>query len=155
MHNTVVGNAAAIAIWRGDGERVFNNILVSSGEVLACSDDTKNVTADYNLCQPDVAHQGPHSTAADPRFVDPDCGVFWLRPESPAIGKGTPEHAPATDFWGRPLPRGKAPDLGAFAFVPSLAAEKARVGWHGWPYRFAAKGEMELPDPWELPEEAK
>ena len=59
-----------------------------------------------------------------------------------------------TDFWGRPLPRGKAPDLGAFAFVPSLATEKARIGWYGWPYRFAPQGEMELPDPWAPPQDA-
>ena len=87
--------------------------------------------------------------------MDPDRGVFWLGPESPAIGQGTPEHAPTTDFWGRPLPSGKRPDLRAFAFVPSLAARDARVGWHGWPYRFAAKGEMELSDPWELRADAK
>ena len=151
VHNTVVGNAGGVAIWRGDGEIVFNNILLSSGEVLACSDDTKNVTADYNLCRPDPTRQGPQSTSADPRFVKPACGVFWLRPDSPAIGRGTPEYAPATDFWGRPLPRGKAPDLGAFVFVPCLAVEEARIGWHGWPYRFAPQGEMELLDPWALP----
>jgi len=150
VHNTVVGNGGCIAIWRGDGERVFNNILVSSGEVLACSRDTKNVIADYNLCRPDLARQGPHSTVGDPRFVKPDYGVFWLRADSPAIGKGTPEYAQPTNFWGRPSPRGKAPDLGAFAFVPSLATEKARTGWHGWPYRFAPQGDMELPDPWAL-----
>jgi parallel beta-helix repeat protein len=154
VHNTVVGNRGGIAIWRGDGERVFNNILDASGAVLTCSRDTKNVAVDYNLCRPDLAQQGPHSTAEDPRFFKPDCGVFWLRADSPAIGKGTPEHAPATDFWDRPLPRGKAPDLGAFAFVPSLATEKARVGWYGWPYRFAPKGEMEMPDPWALPQTA-
>jgi hypothetical protein len=96
----------------------------------------------------------PHSTAGDPRFVQRDYGVFWLRPDSPAIGKGTPEYAQPTDFWGRPVPRGKAPDLGAFAFVPSLATEKARTGWNGWPYRFAPQGEMELPDPWALPQAA-
>lgn len=148
VHNTVVGNGGGIAIWRGNGERAFNNILVASGNVFTCSRDTKNVTADYNLCQPDLAHQGPHSTAADPRFVKPDYGVFWLRPESPAIGKGSPEHAPATDFWGRPVPQGKAPDLGAFAFEPSLAKDSARIGYSGWPYRFAPKGDMELVDPW-------
>lgn len=155
VHNTVVGNHGSIAIWRGNGEQVFNNILVSAGDVLSFTYGTKNVTADYNLCRPDVAHQGSHSVSADPQFVDPNRGVFWLGPESPAIGGGTPAHAPATDFWGHPLRPGKRPDLGAFAFVPSLAAKGARVGWHGWPYRFAAKGEMELPDPWELQADAK
>ena len=151
VHNTVVGNGGGISIWRGDGERVLNNILVASGEVLAYSRDTKNVTADYNLCRPDSAHQGPHDATGDPRFVRGGYGVFWLGPESPAIGKGTPEHAQASDFWGRPLPRDKAPDLGAFAFVPTLTTDQVRTGWYGWPYRFAPKGEMDLPDPWTPP----
>lgn len=30
--------------------------------------------------------------------------MFWLRTGSPAIGKGTPQHAPLMDFWGRPRP---------------------------------------------------
>jgi pimeloyl-ACP methyl ester carboxylesterase len=155
VHNTVVGNGACIAIWRGDGERVFNNILVSAGDILSLSRDTKNVMADYNLCRPSLAHQGPHSQVADPRFVRAECGVFWLRPDSPAIGKGTSEYAPATDFWDRALPAGQLPDQGAFAFVPSLAADKARIGWNGWPYRFAPKGEMDLMDPWTQPEDGK
>jgi len=153
VHNTVVGNGGGISIWRGDGEQLFNNILVSAGEVFACSRETKNVTADYNLCQPAMARQGAHNTAGDPQFVKPGCGVFWLRPDSPAIRKGTAKYAPPTDFWGRPVPQGQAPDVGAFAFEPLLATEQARIGWHGWPYRFAPKGEMELPDPWAPPED--
>jgi hypothetical protein len=53
------------------------------------------------------------------------------------------------------LPRGKAPDLGAFAFVPALATDKTRIGWYGWPYRFAPQGEMELSDPWAMPQAAQ
>jgi hypothetical protein len=151
VHNSVVDNGRGIEIFRGDGEKVFNNILVSSGPALVSSHESKNVIADYNLCQPAATGQGTHSMAADPQFVKPGYGVFWLRPESPAIGKGSPDYVPPTDFWSRPLPRGKAPDLGAFAFESSLAGEKARIGWSGWPYRFAPKGEMELPDPWALP----
>jgi CubicO group peptidase (beta-lactamase class C family) len=45
----------------------------------------------------------PHSTAGDPRFVKRDYGVFWLRPDSPAIGKGTPEYAQAMDMGIRDL----------------------------------------------------
>ncbi|MHB1036383.1 MAG: right-handed parallel beta-helix repeat-containing protein [Pirellulales bacterium] len=151
VHNTVVGNAGGISIWHGDGEKVFNNILVTTGEALACSADTKNVAADYNLRRPEPSPREPHGATGDPRFFKPGYGVFWLRPDSPAIGKGSPDYAPAVDFWGRPSPRGKAPDLGAFAFVPALARDDARIGWQGWPYRFAPQGEMELLDPWALP----
>jgi hypothetical protein len=151
VHNTVAGGPTCIEIWRGDGEQVMNNILIATGEALSLSHDTRKVIADYNLCQPDLAHQGPHSLAADPLFVNPGKGVFWLRQGSPALGKGAPEYAPATDFWGRPLRPGPAPDLGAFAFVLSLATEQADAGWQGYPYGFAAKGEMELRDPWAPP----
>jgi len=34
---------------------------------------------------------------------------------------------------------------------PVLAKEKEGIGWNGWPYRFAPKGDMELPDLWALP----
>ena len=76
----------------------------------------------------------------------------WLKKDSPAIGKGSPEHAPLTDFWGRPAPKDKAPDLGAFAFEPSLLESEARAGWYlGWTYGFAPIRNAELPDLWTLP----
>ena len=78
-------------------------------------------------------------------------GVLWLRADSPAIGKGSPQHAPATDFWGRPRPRDKAPDLGAFPFEPALARPEFRAGWDsGWPYHRHGN-KVGLPDPWMLP----
>jgi hypothetical protein len=55
------------------------------------------------------------------------------------------------DFWGRHGQPGRIPDLGAFAFEPSLATEQAAVGWQGYPYRFAVKGEMELRNLWVQP----
>ena len=151
-NNTVADNARCIEIWRGDGEKVFNNILAGPGQALAFSHNTKNVAADHNLCRRDPAHQGPHSMVADPQFVDPSRGLYWLQAGSPAIGRGTPDQARPTDFWGRPTRRGPAPDLGAFAFVPSLADPQKRIGWYGYPYRFHPKGDMELPDLWALPE---
>ena len=46
-----------------------------------------------------------------------------------AIGKGDPKYAFDTDFWGRPVSRKQAPDLGAFAFDPFLTTEAARDNW--------------------------
>src|SRR5439155_7342587 len=96
--------------------------------------------------------QGPHGISGDPQFVDPEHGAYWLRPGSPAIGKNTLQDTPPTDFWGRPLSRDRAPDLGAFPFVPFLATEPARAGWYsGWAYRFSPSPEHEVPDLWGAP----
>lgn len=154
--NTIVNNTVVehqpLTLWNGNGEVVANNILVAeNAEVLSFDQDTQNVLVDYNLCVPKSMRQGPHSLTHDPRFVDPTKGVFWLREGSPAIGKGSTPHAPATDFWGRPRPADKAPDLGAFAFDPALVAEQARAGWdYGWAYHRHGN-KAGLPDPWALP----
>ncbi len=151
VNNTVV-EEQPLTIWNGDGETVVNNILISqAGDAFSFSEDTRNVQLDYNLCVPKSARQGPHGLTGDPRFVDATKGLFWLRRDSPAIGKGSAPHAPATDFWGRPRPQGKAPDLGAFAFEPLLTGEQVRAAWdYGWAYhRHGTK--IGLPDLWVLP----
>jgi parallel beta-helix repeat protein len=152
VNNTVVSNKGGIDIWDGNGEVVANNIVTANGEALSFNDQTKNVHADYNLCLPESVRQGPHGITGDPRFVDPEHGAYWLRPDSPAIGRGTLQDAPRTDFWGRPLPRDRAPDLGAFPFVPFLATDQARAGWYsGWAYRFSPGQAQEMPDFWAVP----
>jgi len=155
VNNTIVGNRGGIAIWQGDGEVVANNILISDREVLSFSEGTRQVTSDYNLCTPASASQGPHGLTGDPMFVDAGRGVYWLRPDSPAIGKGAAQYAPANDFWGRPIGRERAPDLGGFPFVRGLAAEQFRASWRsGWPYRFSPDAGDEIPDLWRLPADA-
>lgn len=151
VNNTVVDNEP-LTLWNGNGEVVANNILVTDGaEVFSFDEDTQNILADYNFCVPKSAHQGPHGLTGDPLFVDPKRGVFWLREGSPAIAKGTPDYAPATDFWGRPRPKDKAPDMGAFTFDPVLTHEQVRAGWdNGWAYHRHGNN-IGLPDPWVLP----
>jgi parallel beta-helix repeat protein len=155
VNNTVVEDQP-LSIWSGDGEVVVNNILVSEGEdAFSFDEGTQNVSVDYNLCVPKSARQGPHGLTGDPRFVDPTRGVFWLREDSPAIGKGLPQYAPKTDFRGRLRAQDKAPDLGAFAFVPILTRERVRADWdHGWAYHRHGN-KVGLPDPWVLPDAAK
>jgi hypothetical protein len=77
-------------------------------------------------------------------------GFYWLTPGSPAIGKGNPQDALSTDFWGRPVPKDKAPDLGAFTFVPSLL-DSSQPGW-AYGHFPTGKG-TEMPDLWVLPKE--
>src|SRR5262245_14287747 len=96
-HNQVVNNTVVedhpIEIWNGDGEVIVNNILVAGdGEALTLNEQTRKVLADYNLCMGKANRQGPHSLTGDPMFIDAGKGFFGLRAESPARGKGSPEH---------------------------------------------------------------
>jgi hypothetical protein len=130
-----------------------NNILISQrGEAISVDANTRDILADYNLCQPKSDRQGPHGLSGDPRFVAPEHGVFWLRDDSPAIGKGAGQFAPAIDFWGRPRSPDEAVDLGAFAFERSLLGTKVRADWdHGWAYHRHGN-KIGLPDLWALPQ---
>ncbi len=151
VNNTVVENQP-LTLWNGNGEVIVNNILVTDGaEVFSFDEDTQNILADYNFCVPKSEHQGPHGLTGDPGFVDPVKGVFWLQEGSPAIEKGSQQYAPMTDFWGRPRPKDKIPDLGAFAFELLLIQEKVRATWdNGWAYHRHGNN-IGLPDPWVLP----
>src|SRR5262245_19715660 len=151
INNTVVEDQP-LTIWGGDGELVANNILVGrGGEALFLDQQTRNVSADYNLCVPKSERQGAHGVTDDPMFVEAARGLFGLRAESPARGKGNPEHAPATDFWGRPRARGQPPDLGAMPFVLELASPQARKRFEGsWAYYRHGSGGT-IPDLWVLP----
>jgi hypothetical protein len=151
VNNTVVGQHPLI-IWEGNGEVVANNILVSeSEEVLSLNEGTTNVLVDYNLCLPKTAHIGPHGVTGDPMFVDAGKGLFWLRAESPARGKGSSTHAPPTDFWGRPRAKDQPVDLGAMQFISELANAEARQRFEfGWAYYRHGSGGT-VPDLWLLP----
>ena len=150
VNNTVVENQP-LTIWNGDREVVVNNILIAEGgEVFSFDEGAQNVLVDYNLCVPKSSRQGPHGLTGDPRFVDPTKGVFWLREDSPAIGKGSSQYAPTTDFWGRLRPKDKIPDLGAFTFEPLFAQKQVRAGWDsGWAYHRHGNT-AGLPDLWLL-----
>jgi parallel beta helix pectate lyase-like protein len=149
VNNTVV-EQHPLTIWNGNGELVANNILVAEdGEVLTFAEGTTNILVDYNLCQPKSAHQGAHGVTGDPIFVDAGKGMFWLRAESPARRKGSSEHAPVTDFWGRPRGNGRSTDLGAMPFAPELLGPELRDRFeYGWAY-YRHGGT--LPDIWALP----
>ncbi len=157
VNNTFAGGGSALVIWNGDGEVVQNNILIATGDPMGFDKRTKHLVVDYNLCLPKSQHDGPHGITADPQFVAAGQGVYWLAAGSPAVGKGNPKYAPATDFWGRPASKDKAPDLGAFAFVPALVDPKARADWYfGWAYGYSPKRQPaekanDMPDLWKLP----
>lgn len=60
--------------------------------------------------------QDAGSLAADPRLADPERGDFRLRAGSPCVDAGIDAGAKA-DFAGKPVPRGKVPDIGAHEFA--------------------------------------
>lgn len=150
VNNTVV-ERRPLTIWKGNGEVVANNILVAEGkdEVLTYSEGTTNVLVNYNLCLPKFARQGAHGISADPMFAEAGRGLFWLRAASPARGKGSPDYAPANDFWGRPRTKDQPPGLGAMPFAPGLAETRGRFD-HGWTYHRHGGGGT-VPDLWALP----
>jgi len=67
-------------------------------------------------------------------FVDFEKGDFLLKPDSPAIDKGTPKHSYGKDLRGNIRPKSKLPDIGAYENYPKkhYSLEKA-VATHRGP----------------------
>lgn len=166
VNNTIVLNGNGIAVKNARDEVIANNIIVdNTGWTFEKAEPIENldggyssrgkITIDYNLCLPGFRGAGPHGVSADPMFLDAKKGTFYLQKGSPAIGKGSQKHAPKTDFFNRPRPEGKAPDLGCFAYDPSLLMPEARQDWYyQWPFLFKGKAKT-MPDLWKQPKEIK
>lgn len=119
--------------------------------LLVLDENTRNVRVDSNFCTPKSSRQGANGLTGDPMFVDAGKGLFWLRAESPARGRGSSAHAPETDFWGHRRSQGRPVDLGAMPFLPELTHPEARQRFEvGWAYYRHGSGGT-LPDLWRLP----
>lgn len=133
VNNTIADNAYGIRLMGGSGQVIANNIITGRGDSVSRDADAGDPVLACNL-------------TADAGFVDRTREVYFLAPSSPAIGKASREHAPASDFWGHE----RSADIGAFPFVAALVPATARAGWHnGWPYRFSSSDPtMDMPDFW-------
>jgi len=175
VNNTIVLNGSGVAVKNAQNEIIANNIVVDNtgwtfekAEPIAILDlpdpanpmpeqagggDTRESKSviDYNLCSPPFRGAGPHAIFGDPLFLDEEKGTFYLKKGSPAIGTGSKKYAPKGDFFSRPLPEDKAPDLGCFPYDPSLLLPQARQDWYcQWPFLFRGQAET-IPDFWKLP----
>jgi hypothetical protein len=104
---------------------VFNNIFYSAAgqnPATVCCNSTQ-IDLDYNIyfngTNSAGTVSGPHDLTADPLYVDPaDANRLSVNlsvsTSSPAVGSGTPNLAPTTDFAGNPRPGSKGYDRGAY-----------------------------------------
>ena len=162
VNNTIALNGNGIAVKNGRDEIIANNIIVdNTGWKFEKAQPIENldggylrkskIMIDYNLCLPRFPGAGSKGIFADPMFLDMKKGTFYLRKGSPAIAKGSRKYAPKRNFFNRPLPAGKAPDLGCFAYDPSLLLARAREDWYyQWPFVFRGKSKT-MPDLWKQP----
>jgi len=104
---------------------VINNIFYASAgqnpAVVCCN--SSQVQLDYNIYFNGPNSQGtvsgPHDVVADPLYVNPADPnrlnvLLSVEPTSPAVGTGTSNLAPATDFLGDPRPGPQGYDRGAY-----------------------------------------
>ncbi len=161
VNNTIVLNGSGVAVKNGHGEIIANNIIVDNtgwkfekAEPVAILDGgdprTRKMVIDYNLCIPPLRGAGPHVIFGDPLFLDKEKGTFYLKKDSPAIARGSKQYAPKRDFFDRPWPQDRTPDLGCFPYDPALLRPEARQDWYyQWPFLFRGKADT-IPDFWNV-----
>jgi hypothetical protein len=105
--------------------KVIGNILYAANgqNPVAVLKTARAVELDYNVYYNGVLAAGTvggaHDVMADPLYVDSGNAsrlnvVLKVKPASPAVGTGTTNLAPATDFEGNPRPGSKGYDRGAY-----------------------------------------
>lgn len=105
---------------------VINNIFYCApgqNPVTSVPTTTSSILLDYNLyyngtISGDVP-AGPHDVTGNPLYLDPTDSnpmnvLLAVQPTSPAVGAGTSQLAPSTDFAGNPRPGPTGYDRGAY-----------------------------------------
>lgn len=130
--NNVFANSSGWGLLIGGNSRhatVLNNIFYrnTSGSGFAEEAGTTGSVWDYNINFPDYSWPkkkpgcDTHGLfGVDPAFVNPEARDYHLRPGSPAIDRGA-DAGLVRDPDGVPIPRGGAPDIGAYEFTGGAA----------------------------------
>jgi hypothetical protein len=133
-NNTIHGNGVGRQ-WDSGGIHLYNlnargvvirnNILSDNSSFSIAVEAMQpprsvDVIIDHNLIEGYRGYwkenRGSDAIMADPRFADAGSADFHLRAGSAAIDAGSTVGAPELDFEGRPRPRGKAIDIGAYEY---------------------------------------
>jgi len=134
-HNVVYGHKYGIRTdYNVTNTKIYNNTVYGrdsmTGGIYVGSTSTGAIVRN-NLVYRTYAGNGieDHGTGTilsnnlegvDPKWVDPSNGDFHLRPNSPAIDRGT-DCGFSKDIDDNPVPVGKGPDIGACEFQSPLS----------------------------------
>jgi hypothetical protein len=110
-----------------DDDNVLNNIFYSTKgqNPVSIYGIGSRILVDYNVYYGGTNLNigvGAHDVLADPLYVSPTAASqaqrsavdLSVKPASPAVGSGTANLAPSTDFAGNPRPGAKGYDRGAY-----------------------------------------
>jgi hypothetical protein len=113
FNNTCAGESSDLRLVNNLRIVAQNNIFAGRAAISGRSRSPQS-TCDYNLLASGEADAEPHGIAASPGFIAPELGLFSLREDSPAIGRGVtiPSFSPSIE--GRV-------DLGAIPFGSDVA----------------------------------
>jgi hypothetical protein len=138
--NTTFGNSSDLNFVPNLRIVARNNLFAGRRAIGSRSGSPQSV-GDFNLLVRGEAGEEPHGVVAEPGFVEPGRGRFDLRPDSRAIGKGTPisnftshgpvdlgaiPHGSLRDLPVRPLPVSVDPPQLVFT-VSELQMEPSRT----------------------------
>lgn len=151
INNTIVENRYGICFVRAGKDIVANNIIICGSSdypaVLGFQRrDINDVTVTNNLLKPLTGGFDSSNFTADPMFLNPAQGLFFLKQDSPAIAKGSPQYAPGKDFFGQDRKTDSPVDLGCYTYNSALLTPQAtRQLYLGWAFHSLGN---EIPDLW-------
>ena len=110
-----------------------NNIFYSNKKAITFGQNALKINSRYNIFfRTDGGTleitPGTGDKIVDPQFVNGSSKDFHLKSTSPAIDAGTNLNYPL-DFDGKLVPRGPAPDMGAYEYHISQALELSACTW--------------------------
>jgi parallel beta-helix repeat protein len=156
VNNTIVGNRHGIWFISCAADIVANNIIIYEYDILPPiygfgGLDISKLIIKNNLFKPFDEKLGDSNFTGNPLFLDEKKGLFYIKQNSPVIGKGSVQYAPKKDFFGKFRNVGTSVDLGCYSYDPILLTPKVTEDLYlGWAYHSLGN---EIPDLWKFPDE--